>query len=70
MTVLWLDLSSILMLCVNLGELVQICSVLMSLILSASRFEFFVLCCIIKLILDPVNFPTVFNPEKLMIDFC
>jgi hypothetical protein len=58
MTVLWLDPLSILMLCVNLVELVQICSVLMSLILSVNRSKFFVLCCIIKLILGPVNFST------------
>jgi hypothetical protein len=50
---------SILLLCVNLVELVQICSVLMSWILSASRSGFFVLCYIIKLILSPVNFPTI-----------
>jgi hypothetical protein len=30
----------------------------MSWILSASKSGFYVLCCIIKLILDPVNFPT------------
>jgi hypothetical protein len=58
--VLWLDLLSILMLCVNLVELVQICSIIMLLILSASRSGFFVLCCIIKLILGPVNFPTTY----------
>jgi hypothetical protein len=57
MTVLWLDPLSILMLYVNLVELVQICSVLMSLILSDSRPGFFVLCCIIKLILGPVVTP-------------
>jgi hypothetical protein len=56
---LWLDPLSILLLCVNLVELVQICSVLMSWILSASRSGFFVLCYIIKLILSPVNFPTI-----------
>jgi hypothetical protein len=54
MMVLWLDPLSILILCVNLVELVQICSVLMSWILSTSKFEFFVLCCIIKLILDHI----------------
>jgi hypothetical protein len=58
MTVLWLDSLSILLLCVNLVEIVQICSVLMTWILSVSRSEFFVLCCIIKLILGSVNFPT------------
>jgi hypothetical protein len=58
MTILWLDPLSIIILCVNLVELVQICSGLMSWILSASRSGFFVLCCIIKLILGPVNFPT------------
>jgi hypothetical protein len=58
MTVLWLDPLSILLLCVNLVELVQICSVLISWILSASIFRFFVLCCIIKLILDSVDFST------------
>lgn len=41
---------------VNFVELVQICYVLMLYILSASVFEFFVLRCIIKLILDPINF--------------
>jgi hypothetical protein len=56
--VLWLDLLSILMLCVNLVELVHICSVLITLILSINRFGFFVLCCIIKLILGPINFST------------
>jgi hypothetical protein len=61
MTVLWLDPLSILLLCVNLVELVQICSVLMSLLLSASRSRFFVLCRIIKLILGPINFFN--NPE-------
>jgi hypothetical protein len=58
MTVLWLDPLSILLLCVNLVELVQICFVLMSWILSASRSGFYVLCCIIKLILGHVNFIT------------
>jgi hypothetical protein len=43
---------------VNLVELIQIYFVLMSRILSTSRSGFFVLCCIIKLILGPVNFPT------------
>jgi hypothetical protein len=61
MTVLWLDLLSILLVCVNLVELVQICSVIMSWILSASRSVFYVLCCIIKLILGPINFPTVIS---------
>jgi hypothetical protein len=56
MTTLWLDPLSILLLCVNLVELVQICSVLMSWILSASRSGFFVLCYIIKLILAPLFF--------------
>jgi hypothetical protein len=65
MTVLWLDLLSILLLCVNLGELVQICSVLMSWILSASRFGFCVLCCIIKLTLGPVNFLTIQKPDRI-----
>jgi hypothetical protein len=41
MTVLWLDPLSILLLCVKFVELVQICYVLMSWILSASTFEFF-----------------------------
>jgi hypothetical protein len=59
MTVFWLDPLSILLLCVNLIELVQICSVLMSWILSVNRFGFFVLCCIVKLTLGPVNFPTL-----------
>jgi hypothetical protein len=58
MTVLWLDPLSIPILYVNLVELVQICSVLMLWILSASRSMFFVLCCIIKLILGTANFPT------------
>jgi hypothetical protein len=40
MTVFWLDPLSILMFCVNLVELVQICSVLMSLILSINRSGF------------------------------
>jgi hypothetical protein len=57
-TVLWLDLLSILLLCVNLVELVQICFVLMSWILSASRSEFYILCCIIKLFLGHINFLT------------
>jgi hypothetical protein len=68
MTDLWLDLLSILMLCVNLVELVQICSVLMWLILSTSRTGFFVLCCIIKLILDPVNFSTEGVSLPLVLD--
>jgi hypothetical protein len=59
MTVLWLDPFSILILYVNLVELVQICSVLMSWILSVSRSGFFVLCYIIKLILGLVNSPTI-----------
>jgi hypothetical protein len=58
MTVLWLDPLSIFILCVNLVELVHICSVLMSWILSTSRSGFFVLYCIIKLMLNHVNFPT------------
>jgi hypothetical protein len=57
MTVLWLDALLILLLCVNLVELIQICSVLMSWILSVIISKFFVLCCIIKLILGYVNFP-------------
>jgi hypothetical protein len=36
----------------------------MSLILSASRSGFFVLCCIIKLILSPVNFSTIATPTR------
>jgi hypothetical protein len=44
MVVLWLDPLSILILCVNLVELVQICFVLMSWILSVSTSELFVLC--------------------------
>jgi hypothetical protein len=59
MTVLWLNSLLIIFLYVNLVELVQICSVLILCILSASRSGFFVLCCIIKLILGPVNFPTL-----------
>jgi hypothetical protein len=59
MTVSWLDPLSILLLYVNLVELVQICSILMSLILSASRSRFFVLWCIIKLISSTINFVTV-----------
>jgi hypothetical protein len=59
MTILWLDPLSILILYVNLVDLVQICSVLMLWILYTSKSRFFVLCCIIKLILDPVNFPTL-----------
>jgi hypothetical protein len=51
--------------CVNLVELVQICSVQMSWILYASRSKFFVLCCIIKLILSPINFPTLLVPFHL-----
>ena len=43
MTVLWLDPLSILLLCVNLVELVQIYSVLMQWILYASRSRFYVL---------------------------
>jgi hypothetical protein len=65
MTVLWLDPLSILLLCVNLVELVQICSVLMSWILSASTYGFFVLCCIIKLILGHVNFLTIQKPDRI-----
>ena len=53
-------------LCVNLVELVQICSVLMSYILSVSRSEFYVLCCIIKLILGSVTFLTLSDAVKLM----
>jgi hypothetical protein len=37
----------------------------MSWILFASRSRFFVLCCIIKLILDPVNFSTIQKPGKI-----
>jgi hypothetical protein len=59
MTVFWLDPLSILLLCVNLIELVQICSVLMPWILSVNRFGFFVLCCIVKLTLGPVNFSNI-----------
>jgi hypothetical protein len=59
MTVLWLDPLSILILCVNLVELVKICSVLMSWI------WVFILCCIIKLILGPVNFPTIQKPDRI-----
>jgi hypothetical protein len=55
MMVLWLDLLSTLLVCVNLVELVQIYSVIMSWILSASRSVFYILCCIIKLILGPVE---------------
>jgi hypothetical protein len=40
MTVLWLDPLSILVLCINLVEIVQICSVLMSWILSAVDLSF------------------------------
>jgi hypothetical protein len=40
MTVLWLDPLSILVLCVNLVKLVQICSDLMSWILSAVDLRF------------------------------
>jgi hypothetical protein len=58
MMVLWLDLLSILLLYVNFVKLVQICYVLMSWILSANTYGFFILCCIIKLILGPINFPT------------
>jgi hypothetical protein len=58
MTVLWLDPLSILLLCINLVELVQIYSVLMSKILSDSISVFYDLCCIIKLILAPNNFIT------------
>jgi hypothetical protein len=57
-TVLWLDPLSILLLCVNLVELVQTCYVLTSWILSSSRSSFYVLWCIIKLILSHVNFVT------------
>jgi hypothetical protein len=56
--VLLLYLFSIFLLCVNLIELVQICSVLTSWILSVSISRFYVSCCIIKLILGPVNFVT------------
>jgi hypothetical protein len=52
-------------LCVNLIELVQICSVLTPWILSASRSEFYVLCCIIKFILGPVNFVTIHKPQRI-----
>jgi hypothetical protein len=74
MTVLWLDPLSILLLYVNLVELVQIYSVLMLWILSASISGFFVLCCIIKLTLGSVNFPTVYRkfqkpPMVLEMDF-
>jgi hypothetical protein len=65
MTVLRLDPLSILILCVNLVELVLIYSVLMSWILSAGRSGFFVLCCIIKLILGPVNFLTIQKPDRI-----
>jgi hypothetical protein len=65
MSVLWLDPLSIILLCVNLVELVQIYSVLMSWILSASRSMFFILCCIIKLILGPVNFPIIQKPDRI-----
>jgi hypothetical protein len=58
MTVLWLDPLSILLLYVNFVDLVQICCVILSWILSANTSGFFVLCCIIKLILGPINFPT------------
>jgi hypothetical protein len=70
MMVLWLDLLSILILCVNLVELVQICSVLISWILSAGRSEFFVLCCIIKLILGPVIFLTYGMLRKKSVSCC
>jgi hypothetical protein len=59
MTVLWLGLLSIFLLCVNLVEIVHICYVLMSWILSVSRSEFYILCCIIKLIFGPINFLTI-----------
>jgi hypothetical protein len=65
MKVLWLDLLSILLLCVNLVELVQICSFLMSWILSANRSRFFVLCRIIKLTLGSVNFLTIQKPDRI-----
>jgi hypothetical protein len=65
MTVLRLDPLSILILCVNLVELVLIYSVLMSWILSSGRSGFFVLCCIIKLILGPVNFLTIQKPDRI-----
>jgi hypothetical protein len=58
MTVLWLDPLLILLLYVNLVELVDIWSFLMSWILSTSRSGFYVLFCITKLILGLVNFQT------------
>jgi hypothetical protein len=65
MTVLWLDPLSIILLYLNLVLLVQICSVLMSWILSASRSGFFVLCSIIKLTLGPINFLTIQKPDRI-----
>jgi hypothetical protein len=59
MTILWLDPLSVFILYVNFVELVQICSVLTSWILSDSRSGFCVLCCIIKLNLGTVNFAAV-----------
>jgi hypothetical protein len=47
MTVLWLDPLSILLLCVNIVELVQIYFVLMQWILYVSRSRFYILYCII-----------------------
>jgi hypothetical protein len=40
----------------------------MSWILFASRSEFYILCCIIKLILHPVNFLTIQKPERINMD--
>jgi hypothetical protein len=57
-------------LCINLVELVQICSVLMSWILYASRSRFFVLYCIIKLILGPVKFSTLSHRRFTIIAHC
>jgi hypothetical protein len=56
---------SILLLCVDLVELVQICSVLTLWILSASRSGSYVLCYIIKLILGPINFVTIQKPDRI-----
>jgi hypothetical protein len=61
MTILWLDPLSILSLCINIVALAHICYVIMSWIISVSKSGFYVLCCIIKLILSVVNFLTTTN---------
>jgi hypothetical protein len=63
MQIFWIDLLLIYLLYVNFHEMFQICFVLTLLILSANKSRFYVLYCIIKLILDTDNFVTLDNSK-------